>query len=64
MNKLTHLDALGNAHMVDVTDKDITARSATAKAFVLMRPETLALILSGAAKKGDVLATARVAGID
>jgi cyclic pyranopterin phosphate synthase len=63
MNKLTHLDALGNAHMVDVTDKDVTTRSATAKALVLMRPETLALILSGTAKKGDVLATSRVAGI-
>lgn len=63
MNKLTHLDALGNAHMVDVTDKDVTTRSATAKALILMRPETLALILSGTAKKGDVLATSRVAGI-
>jgi cyclic pyranopterin phosphate synthase len=63
MNKLTHLDATGNAHMVDVSDKHATSRSATAKAQVLMLPETLALILGGTAKKGDVLATARIAGI-
>src|SRR5688572_25761707 len=63
MNRLTHLDAAGNAHMVDVSDKHITSRSATAKAQVLMLPETLALILGGTAKKGDVLATARIAGI-
>jgi cyclic pyranopterin phosphate synthase len=63
MTRLTHLDATGNAHMVDVSEKLATARSATAKARVLMRPETLALILEGKAKKGDVLATARIAGI-
>jgi cyclic pyranopterin phosphate synthase len=63
MNRLTHLDATGNAHMVDVSDKHVTSRSATAKAQVLMLPETLALILGGTAKKGDVLATARIAGI-
>jgi cyclic pyranopterin phosphate synthase len=63
MNKLTHLDATGNAHMVDVSDKHVTSRSATAKARVLMLPETLALILGGTAKKGDVFATARIAGI-
>lgn len=63
MSKLTHLDATGNAHMVDVSDKHVTSRSATAKAQVLMLPETLALILGGTAKKGDVLATARIAGI-
>jgi cyclic pyranopterin phosphate synthase len=63
MNKLTHLDATGNAHMVDVSDKHVTSRSATAKALVLMLPETLALILGGTAKKGDALATARIAGI-
>ena len=45
MSKLTHLDATGNAHMVDVSDKHVTSRSATAKAQVLMLPETLALIL-------------------
>jgi cyclic pyranopterin monophosphate synthase len=63
MNKLTHLDATGNAHMVDVSEKHVTTRSATAKARVVMLPETLALILTGTAKKGDVLATARIAGI-
>ena len=63
MSKLTHLDALGNAHMVDVSDKEITHRSATARARVMMLPETLALISSGTAKKGDVLSTARIAGI-
>ena len=63
MNRLTHLDAAGNAHMVDVSDKHVTSRSATAKARVQMQPETLTLILSGTAKKGDVLATARIAGI-
>lgn len=63
MNKLTHLDAVGNAHMVDVSDKDVTARQATAKAVVWMQADTLALIQSGTAKKGDVLATARIAGI-
>ncbi|HQX85507.1 MAG: cyclic pyranopterin monophosphate synthase MoaC [Aestuariivirga sp.] len=63
MNKLTHLDATGNAHMVDVSDKHVTSRSATARAQVTMLPETLALILGGTAKKGDVLATARIAGI-
>ena len=63
MSKLTHLDALGNAHMVDVSAKDVTTRSATARARVLMLAETLSLITSGTAKKGDVLATARIAGI-
>ena len=63
MSRLTHLDATGNAHMVDVSEKLVTARSATAKARVLMRPETLALIREGKAKKGDVLSTARIAGI-
>ncbi len=63
MSSLTHLDAQGNAHMVDVSDKEVTQRSATAKAIVQMQPETLSLILEGRAKKGDVLATARIAGI-
>jgi cyclic pyranopterin phosphate synthase len=63
MSKLTHLDALGNAHMVDVSEKDVTQRTATAKGLVKMKPETLALIQSGSAAKGDVLATARIAGI-
>jgi len=63
MNKLSHLDQAGNAHMVDVSAKDVTERSATAKARVTMLPETLAMIAGGTAKKGDVLATARIAGI-
>ncbi len=63
MTRLTHLDAAGNARMVDVSEKDVTARSATARAVVKMRPETLALILDGKASKGDVLAAARIAGI-
>ncbi|MFV0473026.1 MAG: cyclic pyranopterin monophosphate synthase MoaC [Pikeienuella sp.] len=63
MSRLTHFDAKGDAHMVDVSEKEITSRSATAKGAVLMAPETLALIRDGAAKKGDVLAVARLAGI-
>lgn len=61
--ELTHLDSEGRARMVDVSDKAITAREATAAATVTMRPETLALIQSGGMPKGDVLAVARVAGI-
>jgi cyclic pyranopterin phosphate synthase len=61
--KLTHVDASGEAHMVDVGDKSVTTRTAVAEGTVTMLPATLALILSGNAKKGDVLATARIAGI-
>lgn len=63
MNKLTHLNEHGEAHMVDVSAKAVTSRTAIAEGFVAMRPETLALIEAGDAKKGDVLATARLAGI-
>jgi cyclic pyranopterin monophosphate synthase len=63
MSKLSHLDDSGHAHMVDVSAKDVTSRSATARARVIMQKETLALITSGTARKGDVLATARIAGI-
>lgn len=63
MSRLTHLDSSGNAHMVDVSGKDVTNRRATARASVEMRPETLALILDGKAAKGDVLAVSRIAGI-
>ena len=63
MSKLTHLDAMGNAHMVDVSAKDVTTRTASARATVKMLPATLALILEGKARKGDVIATARIAGI-
>lgn len=61
--RLTHIDDQGNAHMVDVSDKAVTARTAIATGRVLMKPETLALILEGRAKKGDVLGVARIAGI-
>jgi len=60
---LTHLDAKGNAQMVDVTDKDITGREARAEAYIHMQPQTLELIEQGGHKKGDVLAVARIAGI-
>ena len=63
MSKLSHLDDKGQAHMVDVSSKDVTTRSATARARVLMLAETLVLLREGLAKKGDVLATARIAGI-
>ena len=63
MSKLSHLDDQGQAHMVDVWGKDVTMRSATARARVLMLAETVALLRDGLAKKGDVLATARIAGI-
>lgn len=60
---LTHLDPLGRARMVDVTQKEVSARRATARGRVLMTPETTALIARGEVSKGDVLAVARVAGI-
>ena len=63
MTELSHLDAAGNAVMVDVSDKDVTSRTAIAEGFIAMAPETLTLIETGTAKKGDVLATARIAGI-
>ncbi len=63
MSKLTHFDAAGNAQMVDVSDKDVTERTASAGATITMQSETLALIQEGRAKKGDVLGTARLAGI-
>jgi cyclic pyranopterin monophosphate synthase len=63
MNKLSHLNERGEAHMVDVSDKAVTSRTAVAEGFVGMTPATLALVAGGTAKKGDVLATARIAGI-
>jgi cyclic pyranopterin monophosphate synthase len=63
MSKLSHLNDKGEARMVDVSDKAVTERTARAAGFVKMKPETLALIEKGEAKKGDVLATARIAGI-
>lgn len=61
--ELTHLDATGAANMVDVSTKEVTHRIAVARGTVTMRPETLELIRSGNAKKGDVIGTARLAGI-
>jgi cyclic pyranopterin phosphate synthase len=63
MSNLTHLDAEGRARMVDVADKPITRRECTARGAVRMGPETLARIAEGTIAKGDVLATARIAGI-
>ena len=63
MAKFTHLDDDGNAVMVDVTDKESTERTATAKGSVIMAPETMALILDRGVKKGDVLSVAQLAGI-
>ena len=63
MAELTHFDAEGAAHMVDVTDKSITDRIAIAKGNVRMAPDTFAMILEGRAQKGDVLGVARLAGI-
>lgn len=63
MSKLSHLNDKGEAHMVDVSDKAVTARSATARGRVHADKATINIIRDGAAKKGDVLATARIAGI-
>ncbi|MFI0849617.1 cyclic pyranopterin monophosphate synthase MoaC [Mesorhizobium sp. IMUNJ 23232] len=60
---LTHLGPDGQANMVDVGEKDETVRTAVAEGFVAMQPETLAMIVAGNAKKGDVIGTARIAGI-
>ncbi len=61
--KLSHLDEAGRPRMVDVSAKADTAREATARGSIYMKPETLALILSGETAKGDVLTTARLAGV-
>lgn len=63
MSQLTHINAAGEAHMVDVSAKAETVREARAEAFVTMRSETLAMIIDGRHHKGDVFATARIAGI-
>lgn len=60
---LSHFDAAGQAHMVDVSDKASTARLAVARGHVVMSPDTLALVQEGRAGKGDVLGIARIAGI-
>ena len=63
MAQLSHLDAEGRARMVDVTEKDITSRVAVARGKILMRAETLAMIVEKKVAKGDVFSVARVAGI-
>ncbi|MCE8523807.1 cyclic pyranopterin monophosphate synthase MoaC [Ruegeria pomeroyi] len=63
MMSLTHFDAKGDAHMVDVTDKAVTDRVAVAEGHISMEPETFDIVAEGRAKKGDVLAVARLAGI-
>jgi cyclic pyranopterin phosphate synthase len=63
MTRLSHLDEKGAARMVDVTAKAATQRTARAEGFIAMAPATLALVEKGEVKKGDVLATARIAGI-
>ena len=63
MGKLNHFDEDGQAHMVDVGEKAETHRTATAEGRIRMQPATLQLIVSGTAKKGDVLGIARIAGI-
>ena len=60
---LTHFDAKGDAHMVDVSDKAVTSRIATARGWVKMARETFDIITEGRAKKGDVIGVARLAGI-
>ena len=63
MSELTHFDAQGQAHMVDVGAKPATHRIAIAEGNITMQPETIAIIQAGTAKKGDVLGVARLAGI-
>jgi len=63
MSKLSHLDEKGQASMVDVSEKPATAREATAEATIVLSEETFAMVFEGKIKKGDVLATARIAGI-
>ncbi|MFZ5479379.1 MAG: cyclic pyranopterin monophosphate synthase MoaC [Myxococcota bacterium] len=63
MTRLTHVDEAGDARMVEVGDKAVTRRTATAEGFVRMAPETLALVVERRAKKGDVLGVAQIAGI-
>jgi cyclic pyranopterin phosphate synthase len=63
MSELTHFDAQGQAHMVDVAAKSATHRVAVATGHIAMRPETLAVIAGGTARKGDVLGVARIAAI-
>ena len=61
--ELTHIDESGNAHMVDVTDRDLTVRTATAVGKVNLSPQVVSMLRDNSVPKGDVLATARIAGI-
>ena len=63
MSGLTHFDAKGDAHMVDVSDKAVTSRVAVAEGYIRMAQETFDIITEGRAKKGDVIGVARLAGI-
>lgn len=63
MNELTHIDSEGRVRMVDVTEKDAGSRRATARGRVTLRPETLGAILEGTTRKGNVMETARIAGV-
>ena len=63
MNSLTHFDETGAAHMVDVGEKAVTQRVAVAEGIIVMKTETLAMIMAGTHQKGDVLGIARIAGI-
>lgn len=63
MSQLTHIDSNGEAHMVDISEKSITSRQAVAEGWIYMQPDTLKLIMEGGHAKGDVFATARIAGI-
>ena len=63
MADLTHFNAAGEAHMVDVGDKDVTRRIAVAEGWIVMQPATLERVVAGAHAKGDVLGVARLAGI-
>ena len=63
MTYTPHFNRAGEAHMVDVSEKSITHRSAISEGYIEMRPETLQIIVAGTHKKGDVLAVARIAGI-
>lgn len=63
MSELTHFNTTGDAHMVDVSEKSVTSRTAIASGLITMQQGTLDLILQGTAKKGDVLGVARIAGI-
>lgn len=63
LSNLTHFNASGEAHMVDVGDKAVTQRTAVCEGYIEMQPQTLSLIIAGNHKKGDVLGVARIAGI-